>query len=96
MATKKLRILPGGFNLYLMGGDLNGNCKTCGAISTIEYKGLDPIFPDFHIVCNQCGTYVPLKIRIMPKYFTPVPYRGLKLFLNWQIKHGWWPIISFI
>jgi hypothetical protein len=36
-----------------------------------------------------------MKIRMMPKYFTPEPYRGRRLFEKWQIKHGWWSIFSF-
>jgi hypothetical protein len=95
MATKKLKNLPDEFNLYMMGGDLNGHCKKCGAISTIEYRGLDPIHPDFHIICKRCRTYAPMKIRMMPKYFTPEPYRGRRLFEKWLIKHGWWSIFSF-
>jgi hypothetical protein len=90
MTTKNLKNLPDAFSLYMMGGDLNGHCKTCGAISTIEYRGLDPIYPDFYVICNQCQTYVPMKIRMMPKYITPQPYRGRRLFEKWQIKYGWW------
>ncbi len=37
MATK-LKNLVDGFNVYMMGGDLNGHCKSCGAISTMEYR----------------------------------------------------------
>ena len=90
MATKKLKNLVNGFNVYMMGGDLNGHCKSCGAISTIEYQGLDPIHPDFRIICNHCGTYTLLKVRMFPKYLTPEPYRGRRLFEKWKIKHGWW------
>jgi hypothetical protein len=90
MASRKLKHAPDGFNLYIMGGDLNGHCKRCGALSTMEYCGLDTIFPDFRIVCNQCGTYALMKIRMMPKYLTPEPYRGGRLFEKWHLKYGRW------
>ena len=90
MATKRLKHAPDGFNLYVMAGDLNAHCKKCGAFSTMEYRGLDPIYPDFHIICNECGTYAPTKIRMMPKYLTPEPYRGRRLFEKWNMKYGWW------
>jgi hypothetical protein len=90
MATKKLKHVPDGFNLYVMGGDLNGHCKTCGAFSSLEYRGLDPIYPDFHIVCNECETYALMKIRMFPKYLTPDPYRGRRLFERWNTKYGRW------
>jgi hypothetical protein len=86
MATKKLNHAPDGFNLY----DLNGHCKTCGALSDIEYRGLDPIFPDFRIVCHRCETYAVMKIRMMLKYLTPEPYRGRRLFEKWNLKYGRW------
>ena len=56
----------------------------------MEYRGLDTIFPDFRIVCNQCGTYALMKIRMMPKYLTPEPYRGRRLFEKWHLKYGRW------
>jgi hypothetical protein len=91
MTTKKLSGAADGFNISMMGGDLNGHCKTCGAISTIEYQGLDPIYPYFRIICNGCGTYTTMKIRMMPKFLTPEPYRGRRLFEGWRNKHGgWW------
>lgn len=90
MATRKLKHTPDGFDLYMMGGDLNGHCSGCGALCTIEYCGLDPIHPDFRIVCNQCGTYALMKIRMMPKYLTPEPYRGRRLIEKWHMKYGRW------
>jgi len=86
MPKSKLEHKPDGFNLKLMGGDLNGNCKACGAMSTLEYQGLDFVHPDFRIVCNHCKTYALLKIRMLPKYLTPQPYRGRLLFEKWQTR----------
>jgi hypothetical protein len=56
MAAKKLQNLPDGFSLYMAGGDRNGHCKKCGVISTIEYRGLDPIHPDFHVIYASLET----------------------------------------
>ena len=68
MAKSKLEFKLDGFNVQLTGGDLNGNCKTCGAMATLEYQGLDFVHPDFRIVCNRRKTYTLLKIRMLPKY----------------------------
>jgi hypothetical protein len=86
MPKSKLKLNPDAFNPKLIGGDLNGNCKACGAIATLEYQGLDWVHLDFRIVCNRCKTYAPLKIRMLPKYLTPEPYRGRLLFEKWQTK----------
>ena len=59
-------------------------------IPTLEYRELDPVYPDFRIVCNECGTYALMKIRMMPKYITLEPYRGRWLFEAWNMKYGRW------
>jgi hypothetical protein len=89
MPRKKKLKHDDGFEVYLMGGDLNGYCKRCGAFATLQYKGLDPVYPDFHIVCKECGIYQHMKIRMFPEHLTPEPYRGRKLFERWRIKRGW-------
>lgn len=86
--AKKLKSDFDGFEVTIDSGDLNAHCKKCGAIATFRYRGLDPLFPNFDIICNQCGTYRPMKIRMLPEFLTPEPYRGRRLFERWRIKHG--------
>jgi hypothetical protein len=81
---------PDGFKFYIMSGDVNGQCKKCGAIATFEYVGLDSVYPEFRLVCDGYHVYQRTKIRMFPRHLSPEPYRGRRLFERWHMKHGRW------
>lgn len=85
-SKKKRKHAADGFDLYVMGGHLNARCKACGVIPEIEYAGLDPIYPIFHLVCDGCSTYDFFKIYMTTRYLTPEPYKGRRLFERAQLK----------
>ena len=54
---RKRKQRVGEFKLWIGAGHLNATCEGCGVTPSLEYMGLDPVFPQFRLVCNGCGTY---------------------------------------
>ena len=38
------------------------NCRRCGGVADVEYRGLDPVMPQIRTACRNCSTSVTFKI----------------------------------
>jgi hypothetical protein len=80
-ATEKAGIMPKsshqekGFEVYMQGEELDAKCKSCGDIPRLEYLGFDPIYPFFKVICDRCGTWTTMKIRLICHGLNRIPQR---------------------
>ena len=79
---KKRKERVGEFKLWIGSGHVNAKCEECGVTPSLEYMGLDPVFPQFKLVCHGCGTHGIMKIYLSCTKLYPIPYRGWKRFAS--------------
>jgi hypothetical protein len=80
--SKKAKQKVGEFKIWIGSGHVNAKCEECGVTPSLEYMGLDPIYPKFKLVCSDCGTYDVMKIYLSCTKLYPIPYRGRKRFAS--------------
>src|SRR5437763_9014174 len=74
MSARKGNQKVGNFKLWIGAGHINATCEDCGVTPGLEYMGLDPIFPEFKLLCSGCGTYDVMKIYLScTKLYPPWP-----------------------
>ena len=63
------------FEIYLSEADVHARCKSCGDIPRLEYLGFDPLYPQFKMICDRCGTSISMKLQMVCHGLAWVPYR---------------------
>lgn len=71
---KKDKSAKADFEIYVADGDVHARCKSCGDIPRLEYVGFDPVYPQFKVICDRCGTTASMKLQMVCHGMAWVPY----------------------